>query len=334
MHSLGQKEQESPLLSLLETYHKALQLGKQCLYIDLVHVKDGSYENCSCAGYYVFIDNAQRLRKDKLVHIPAMLGYAKVYLAYSPVDDEGGITCLKSPVQYDVLLVKFVPFTPTELQLYLQKHQPGSTYDRETTLPIVVKRYLAGEKTDKCYLEVVSFTVRDTFGRITKKLSCKESGAASLLATLYSFCLRKGHHCDVGTLGLVYSMGTEHKFVFDTKLVFLELTKTARQLYKTYDIGGAMEFLFTQVCMYGPINPRCFESRALTIIGRVDKPGEINLTCSNRGIIAQPSIGCNVVAPEGECSLIKINWLRIILFNSGQVTCRCCCKNTVLYSSK
>lgn len=89
--------------TLCETFYEAQRLGKSCIYMDLAVTEDKAY--CINNDSYVFIDNAQKLRKemDKFKHLLGVLVQSfKVCLAYSPVlyDNNGGYTFLKSPVQH------------------------------------------------------------------------------------------------------------------------------------------------------------------------------------------------------------------------------------------
>ncbi len=63
------------------------------------NVKD--YRSCILGrDYYVFVDNAQELRKGGYVNACAMIKNARVCLAFSCVNLEGGgITHIKSPVR-------------------------------------------------------------------------------------------------------------------------------------------------------------------------------------------------------------------------------------------
>ena len=233
-------------------------------------------------------------------------------MAYSPVlvSDEGGYSHLMGPVKHDIL-IEFKPFSSAELKLYLRNY-PGVTYDREVTLPVVVRQYLVGGSNDEIYEDIVGSMITDTIDSIVTRLNSSISGsaAADLLTSLYTFCLSTQEGVDMQILvysGIVYYVSPEYRLVFDKKLLFKKLTSTAINQFKTFsqfDIGGAKEFLFVQVCMRGRISLKCFGDVALTIKGRKKQPGEIELHCSRYA--TQTSIGSFVDAPEGECTLIKL----------------------------
>ena len=168
------------------------------------------------------------MRKNRFVHLVCSLVNAKICLAFSSivVDDEGGLSFLKCPVSYD-LSIRFVPFTDNELKQYLDIH--NQTYAQETTLPLVVHRCLVSQDGD-CYDTIVCRDITTIIGSIIHRLSTKNNAASELLTALFNFCIMEDKCCDMRTLtllldtGLIYSMGSAHKLVYDRKLMLSELT--------------------------------------------------------------------------------------------------------------
>lgn len=90
---------------LIEAYHKARGMGKNCLYFDLSMVEDDTYKGCKCHDDdYVFMDNAQRLRSHPRIHTcpAAMVLSSKRCLAFSSscFDNEGGIADQKCTLSW------------------------------------------------------------------------------------------------------------------------------------------------------------------------------------------------------------------------------------------
>lgn len=109
--------------------------GKKAVYIDLKRCNDVDYKNCSGAGCYFFIDNAQKLKH--FVNIPGLLVEGKVCLTFSSsVMEDSGNSLLNCPIPIWKRLA-FTPFNARELQEYLPT---GKAYHHVTTLPYIVSR--------------------------------------------------------------------------------------------------------------------------------------------------------------------------------------------------
>ena len=306
--------------TLREVYYEAEKKGLPAYFIDLKIVMDQMFRDCRLGEeYYVFVDNAQALRKEGYKHVTAMIARAKLCLAFSPVDVEhGGYSHQKCPLPL-VLFVHFEPFTASEVQLYLTKNcSQGVKYDKETTLPLIIERYLShspSEQTDGTYKLIVKSCIEDMIGRTECLL--KERGQLHIVTeffrTLYSV-YHMGLECEeLGSLtalhycGMVYPKNNKYNFVYGRKCMLEVLAKKARSMYSffsQYDIGGANELLFDQLCNMGEIKATCFGDKCLTIKGRISKPDAIYITCSKS--LIQQTIGQEVKTEEGKCSLIKL----------------------------
>ena len=306
--------------TLREVYYKAKEQGLPVYFIDLKKVNDEQFRGCRLGQeYYVFVDNAQVLRKGGYIYVTALIDNAKLCLAFSPIGmDKGGYTHLKCPVPL-VRYFNFEPFTANEVKLYLTKNcSEGAKYDKETTLPLIVVKYMSYppcHQTDKNYKLIVKDDIEDVIGRATFLL--KESGEVDIVTeffqTLYSVHLT-GLECkELGSLtalhhfGIVYPKNDKYNFVYGRKCmleVLVNKAQTMYSLFSKYDIGGANELLFEQLCHIGAIKVTCFGDNCLTIKGRILKPDTIYITCSK--FLIQQTIGQEVIAEEGECSLIKL----------------------------
>ncbi len=140
----------------------------------------------------------------------------------------------------------------------MEMNCPGEAYDKESTLPLVIKKYFAAKL---MYDQIIIEQLRDILSRAAFALQ-REDGASVFLKDLYSFCLSGGRREAVDTFALLdFGMwGTEFKLVYDKKLLLTQLltAKFNHSLFTQYDIGGANELLFHDLCERGGINATCF----------------------------------------------------------------------------
>ena len=101
--------------TLLESYYFAEQSGKTARFIDLMCINQ-NYPPSDGRGIYFFVDNAQRLRNEKLKSVQQSLVGGKLCLAFSSSTyTSDGVSYLNCGFgAMDV--VPFVPFTTNELE--------------------------------------------------------------------------------------------------------------------------------------------------------------------------------------------------------------------------
>lgn len=295
--------------TLLEAYHKIKSCGEGALWTDLATDTDSRYANSSVdPGFFIFVDNAQLLRKDSFKHLTALLLIANVCLAFSSTSSgEGSYSNCRLQIKH---VCYMTPFTPTELVSYISTHSPAQQYTHATTLPIIVERVLVNPSSN--YDTILMKEITHVLDKVKEALIKGERDANSIFASLYTVCL----HGTCGNLsssvlqdrGLVYKKGDEVCLVYEKKYLIFSLcsyAKTLHELFMQYDIGGAKELLFAHLSSTSGISVVCTGSKCLTIKGkRAEMPRAINLPCSD--YLVQKHIGDNVAADENKCYLIKL----------------------------
>ena len=73
---------------------------------------------------------------------------------------------------------EFIPFTASEVSVFVSKCAAGSSFNNETTLPLVVDRVLLHGYT---YNEMLLKLVRDILTHLIYRLSRDDDGAANIL---------------------------------------------------------------------------------------------------------------------------------------------------------
>ena len=100
--------------------------GKTARFINLTHI-DQNYPPSDRRGIYFFVDNAQRLRSEKLKSVQGSLSQGKLCLAFSSSTyTSDGVSYLNCDFG---AMDAFVPFTTNELESYMEKNFEGKVYD-------------------------------------------------------------------------------------------------------------------------------------------------------------------------------------------------------------
>ncbi len=245
---------------LIEAYHKARGMGKNCLYFDLSMVKDKA-ANVMTTTTSSWTMPSVYAATHAFIHVPAMVLSSKRCLAFSSscFDNEGGIADQKCCLPYNVL-VTLLPFSQEEVNDYLHKLGSAHTFNRDTTLPDVIRKCVcSGQDISKTYEDVLYRTISDVVGRLLRRMQ----SSAHLLTSLYYICLlgKDQHVKQLHVCNLVYFEHGEYKLVYDRSILTKYLTESAKQHHAQmlqYDVGGANELLFNQSCRLGPISLQCF----------------------------------------------------------------------------
>ena len=272
--------------------------------------QDSNYCNCSGVGVYFFVDNAQLLRRNRMIAIAPMVRQGNACLAFSSTllkisslaIENRGNSRLNCPVEtfkcYD-----FVPFTDLEVQNYIRSNCPGKTYSEKTTLPVVVKTCLLGGRT---YDAVMAEMLTHMFIRLFGGTIGDEE--AKILKSLYSF-LHMGNQMsrmsryDLISCGFLFDKADGNsELVFERKYIYNKLCQTA--LFMKFDIGGAEEVQFSDCCHRGQITAVC-RGNCYTITGKTPKKSTLTITCTE--FLQQNHIHDRVTVSSGPtCCLIKL----------------------------
>ena len=137
-----------------------------------------------------------------------------------------------------------------------------------------------------------------------------------LVGDIKDISLTRLHMC-----GLVVNCHGKYELVYEEKFIQECLVQTARlehELFASFDIGGAKELQFSDLCHRGPITAKCLGGTPLTIRGKTLKSNTLTISCTH--FFRQPTIGAQVQVPPIGCCLVKLALLHpaidFIIFES------------------
>ena len=157
-----------------------------------------------------------------------------------------GLSHLNCPLPIKEIF-RFVPFTQSELDSYVQKNCEGKLFNYATTLPMVVRRCLLHKQP---YKKIICEYLDQILCRILKGLQGADPNEAETLEYLYSFFHLDASLEGTGRTRLLYRGLVYYKkdktldLVVERSLLFNWLCSIAKGNHQLLEIEGAEELKF------------------------------------------------------------------------------------------